>query len=122
MIFMGVLFESFILLLSIIVLIPFAFIGAYWLLYLTNTTFEIMAGIGLIILIGIVVNNAIVLIDLVNRLRGEGYGRLDAIFEAGHHRFRPILMTATWSFFEGEIVGNEKNIGIITNYLAKHGE
>jgi HAE1 family hydrophobic/amphiphilic exporter-1 len=96
---MGVLFESFILPLSIIVSIPFAFIGAYWLLYLTNTTFEIMAGIGLIILIGIVVNNAIVLIDLVNRLRGEGYSRLDAILEAGHHRFRPILMTALTTIF-----------------------
>jgi HAE1 family hydrophobic/amphiphilic exporter-1 len=96
---MGVLFESFILPLSIIVSIPFAFIGVYWLLYLTDTTFEIMAGIGLIILIGVVVNNAIVLIDLVNRLRGEGYSRFDAIMEAGHHRFRPILMTALTTIF-----------------------
>jgi len=96
---MGVLFESFILPLSIIVSIPFAFVGVYWLLYLTDTTFDIMAGIGLIILIGVVVNNAIVLIDLVNRLRGEGYSRYDAIIDAGQHRFRPILMTALTTIF-----------------------
>jgi len=96
---MGVLFESFILPLSIIVSIPFAFIGVYWLLFLTGTTFEIMAGIGLIILIGVVVNNAIVLIDLVTRLRGEGLSRYDAIMEAGRHRFRPILMTALTTIF-----------------------
>ncbi len=96
---MGVLFESFILPLSILVSIPFAFIGVYWLLYLTDTAFDIMAGIGLIILIGVVVNNAIVLIDLVNRLRGEGYSRRDAILEAGRHRFRPILMTALTTIF-----------------------
>jgi HAE1 family hydrophobic/amphiphilic exporter-1 len=96
---MGVLFESFILPLSILVSIPFAFIGSYWLLYLTDTTFEIMAGIGMIILIGVVVNNAIVLIDLVNRLRGEGWSREEAILEAGRHRFRPILMTALTTIF-----------------------
>ncbi len=96
---MGVLFESFILPLSIIISIPFAFIGVYWLLYLTDTTFEIMAGVGFIILIGVVVNNAIVLIDLVNRLRGEGYPRNRAIIEAGRHRFRPILMTALTTIF-----------------------
>jgi HAE1 family hydrophobic/amphiphilic exporter-1 len=111
---MGVLFESFILPLSIIVSIPFAFIGVYWLLYLTGTTFDIMAGIGLIILMGVVVNNAIVLIDLVNRLRGEGYSRYDAIIEAGQHRFRPILMTALTTIF-GLIpmaVGKSSLIGI----------
>jgi HAE1 family hydrophobic/amphiphilic exporter-1 len=111
---MGVLFESFILPLSIIVSIPFSFIGVYWLLYLTNTTFEIMAGIGLIILIGVVVNNAIVLIDLVNRLRGEGYSRYDAIIEAGRHRFRPILMTALTTIFGlmPMAVGKSSLIGI----------
>jgi HAE1 family hydrophobic/amphiphilic exporter-1 len=91
---MGVLFESFVLPLSVIVSIPFSFIGAYWLLFITGTTFDIMAGIGMIILIGIVVNNAIVLVDLINRLRREGMTREEAILEAGHRRFRPILMTA----------------------------
>ena len=91
---MGVLFESFVLPLSVIVSIPFSFIGAYWILFLTKTPFDIMAGIGLIILVGIVVNNAIVLVDLINRLRKEGLSRQEAILEAGQRRFRPILMTA----------------------------
>ncbi len=96
---MGVLFESFVLPLSIIVCIPFAFIGAYWTLFITKTPFDIMAGIGLIILIGIVVNNAIVLVDLVNRFRKEGMSRQDALIEAGKNRFRPILMTAFTTMF-----------------------
>ena len=91
---MGVLFESFVLPLSVIVSVPFAFIGANWMLFLTGTTFDLMAGIGLIILIGIVVNNAIVLMDLINRLKKEGFSQQDAILEAGQRRFRPILMTA----------------------------
>ncbi|MBU0518302.1 efflux RND transporter permease subunit [bacterium] len=91
---MGVLFESFILPISVIVAVPFSFIGAYWMLFLTNTALDLMAGIGLIILIGIVVNNAIVLVDLINRLRKQGMSQKEAIIEAGNRRFRPILMTA----------------------------
>jgi HAE1 family hydrophobic/amphiphilic exporter-1 len=90
---MGILFESFILPLSVLLAIPFAFFGLYWILYLTGTPFDIMAGIGLIILIGVVVNNAIVLIDFVNRLRADGVDRFTALLEGGKHRFRPILMT-----------------------------
>lgn len=96
---MGVLFESFVLPLCVIVSIPFAFIGAYWMLFLTGTTFDLMAGIGMIILIGIGVNNAIVLVDLINRLRKEGMSRREAILEAGQRRFRPILMTALTTIF-----------------------
>ncbi|MFH1007721.1 MAG: efflux RND transporter permease subunit [Candidatus Latescibacterota bacterium] len=96
---MGVLFESFILPLCVLLTIPFAFFGVYWTLYLTNTTQDIMSMIGIIILIGIVVNNAIVLVDLVNRLRKEGYSRTDALMEAGKHRFRPILMTSFTTVF-----------------------
>jgi len=91
---MGVLFESFILPLSVLAAVPFAFWGAFWLLFITGTTMDPMAYIGMTILIGVVVNNAIVLIDLVNRLRKEGKSRTDAIIEAGTQRFRPILMTA----------------------------
>ena len=113
-ILMGVLFESFVLPLSVLVSIPFAFIGAYWMLFLTGTVLDIMAGIGLIILIGIVVNNAIVLVDLINRLRLEGMTRQNAILEAGRRRFRPILMTALTTTF-GLIpmaLGNAGMIGI----------
>ncbi|NIW78377.1 MAG: MMPL family transporter, partial [Calditrichae bacterium] len=91
---MGVLFESFVLPLSVIVSIPFSFVGAFWILFLTGTPMDLMSQIGFVILVGIVVNNAIVLIDLINRLRNEGYDRFEAIIEAGKHRFRPILMTA----------------------------
>ena len=111
---MGILFESFVLPLSVIVAIPFSFVGAYWLLFITDTPMDMMSRIGFIILIGIVVNNAIVLIDLVNRLRQQGRSRFDALVEAGQHRFRPILMTA-FTTIGGLIpmaVGNTKMIGI----------
>ncbi len=111
---MGILFESFVLPLSVIIAIPFSFVGAYWMLYITDTPLDLMSRIGFIILIGIVVNNSIVLIDLVNRLRKEGYARFDALMEAGYKRFRPILMTA-FTTIGGLIpmaVGNAKMIGM----------
>ena len=111
---MGVLFESFVLPLSVIISIPFSFLGVYWILYLTDTTFEIMSMIGSVILIGVVVNNAIVLIDLANRLRSEGKSRFDALVEAGQYRFRPILMTTFTTAF-GLIpmaAGNSAMVGL----------
>ncbi|MGB1717293.1 MAG: efflux RND transporter permease subunit, partial [Candidatus Latescibacterota bacterium] len=111
---MGVLFESFVLPLSVLISIPFSFLGVYWTLYLTNTQQDIMSIIGMVILIGVVVNNAIVLIDLANRLRDEGMDRLEALMEAGRHRFRPILMTTFTTAF-GLIpmaVGNSKLVGL----------
>ena len=111
---MGVLFESFVLPLSVIVSIPFSFLGVYWVLYLTNTPSNFMSLIGSVILVGVVVNNAIVLIDLANRLRDEGRSRFDALIEAGKHRFRPILMTTFTTAF-GLIpmaVGNSNMVGI----------
>ncbi len=111
---MGVLFESFILPLSVIISIPFAFLGVYWTLYLTNTPFDMLSGIGTVILVGVVVNNAIVLIDMANRLRAEGKGRFDALVEAGTHRFRPILMTTFTTVFGllPMAVGNAKMVGM----------
>ena len=91
---MGALFESFILPISILTTIPMAIFGAYWSLYLTGTSFDNIAAIGLIVLVGVVVNNGIVLIELVTRLRNEGMDRLTAMIEAGGRRLRPILMTA----------------------------
>jgi len=110
---MGTLFESIVLPFCVLFSIPFAFVGVYWFLYLTRTVFDLMAGIGLIILIGIVVNNAIVLIDRVNQLRQEGYDLVDALVEGGRQRFRPIWMTALTTIFgmapmalgKGDIVG-----------------
>ena len=113
---MGMLFESFVLPLSVIVAIPFSFLGVYWTLFLTDTSFYGMSRIGAVILVGVVVNNAIVLVDLANRLRVEGMERLEALLEAGFHRFRPILMT-TFTTVCGLIpmaIGNAEVIG--TNY------
>jgi len=90
---MGVLFESFILPLAVIISVPFSFLGVYWALYITETDMNMMAMIGMVILIGIVVNNAIVLVDLTNRLREEGVERAQALIQAGGQRLRPILMT-----------------------------
>ncbi|MFC1525316.1 efflux RND transporter permease subunit [Candidatus Latescibacterota bacterium] len=111
---MGVLFESFVLPLSVIIAIPFSFLGVYWTLYLSGTAFDVLCGIGTVILVGVVVNNAIVLIDLANRLRAEGMNRHDALVEAGKHRFRPILMTTFTTIFGllPMAVGNSKMIGL----------
>ena len=111
---MGVLFESFVLPLSVIVAIPFSFLGVFWTLYLTKTPFDLLSGIGTVILVGVVVNNAIVLIDLANRLRAEGHDRFEALMEAGRLRFRPILMT-TFTTICGLLpmaVGNARMIGM----------
>lgn len=111
---MGILFESFVLPMSVIIAIPFSFVGAYWILFITDTTRDIMSNIGMVILIGVVVNNSIVLIDLVNRLRKAGYARYDALMEAGKNRFRPILMTAftTIGGLVPMALGNAKMIGM----------
>lgn len=90
---MGLLFESFVLPLAVITAVPFAYLGVVWTLYLTETPLDMMARIGIVILVGVVVNNAIVLVDMANRLRAQGKTRYDALIEAGRHRFRPIMMT-----------------------------
>ncbi len=74
--------------------IPFSFVGVIWAFFITQTTLSIMSFIGLIILVGIVVKNAIVLIDYTNILRKRGLSMLDAVILGGKHRLRPILMTA----------------------------
>ena len=74
--------------------VPLATIGAFPALYLTGRPIGVSALIGFLMLIGIVVTNAIVLLDLVERLRSEGYSTRDALIEGGRTRVRPILMTA----------------------------
>jgi len=96
---MGILFESFILPFSVIMAIPFGFWGSVWILYITGTPLNMMAYIGIAILVGVVVNNAIVLVDLINRLRKQGLSRSEAIIEGGRQRFRPIIMTALTTIF-----------------------
>ncbi|MGH7945800.1 MAG: efflux RND transporter permease subunit, partial [Opitutaceae bacterium] len=111
---MGVLFESFILPFAIIIAVPLAGTGVYWTLFLTQTPLDMMARIGIVILVGVVVNNAIVLIDMANRLRAAGRSRFDALMDAGRHRLRPILMTTmcTVSGLIPMAVGDAKIIGM----------
>lgn len=87
-------FESLIHPFVILFTIPLALVGAVLALFVTGTTINIVALIGVIMLAGIVVNNAIVLVDLINQLRAQGVDRLEAIMEAGSARLRPILMTS----------------------------
>jgi HAE1 family hydrophobic/amphiphilic exporter-1 len=75
--------------------IPLAFIGVIWILLLTGTTMGMTALVGVLLLIGIVVNNGIVLVDFANGLRREGgVDAREAIINAGRIRLKPILMTA----------------------------
>ena len=90
---MAALFESFVQPLTILLSIPFAFIGVGLALRFANQSLDTNTGIGLVILLGVVVNNAIVLIDHINQLRWRGVPRREAIIEGGRHRLRPILMT-----------------------------
>lgn len=87
-------FESLIHPFVILFTIPLALVGAVLALFVTGTTLNIVAFIGVIMLAGIVVNNAIVLVDLINQLRSQGKDQYDAILEAGAARLRPILMTS----------------------------
>lgn len=92
---MASLFESLAHPFAIILSLPFALVGVAWMLTMTGTPFNIMAKIGLLVLLGIVVNNGIVLLDHVNNQRREGKPRPEAILIACRERFRPILMTAS---------------------------
>ena len=86
-------FESLIQPFVIIFTIPLALIGVIYLLAGTGTPVSIVVLIGVIMLAGIVVNNAIVLVDYINQLRARGLEKIEAIIEAGKVRLRPILMT-----------------------------
>lgn len=91
---MASLFESVLFPSSIITSIIFGIIGVFWFFLMTGTTFSFMAMIGILILMGIVVNNGIVLIDHIHQLRINGMPRFEAIVKGGKDRMRPILMTA----------------------------
>ncbi len=80
--------------LVLLVSIPFAATGAIVALVVTNTSLSLPGLIGILMLTGIVVTNAIVLLDLVEQYRDRGLSLHDAIIEGGRHRLRPILMTA----------------------------
>jgi HAE1 family hydrophobic/amphiphilic exporter-1 len=91
---MAALFESFSHPFTILFSIPFALIGVFIICIITNTPYQEMTFLGILILFGIVVNNGIIYIDYINGLRRKGWDRSAAIVKAGQVRLRPILMTA----------------------------
>lgn len=91
---MAALFESLMYPTSILACILYGVVGIFWFFLITGTTFDLMAIIGILILMGIVVNNGIVLIDHIIHLRSEGLSRREAVIQGGKDRMRPILMTA----------------------------
>ncbi|SHM54937.1 efflux RND transporter permease subunit [Cryptosporangium aurantiacum] len=92
-------FRSLIQPLILLVSIPFAATGALLLLLVSGTALGVPALIGMLMLVGIVVTNAIVLMDLVNQYRRDGMPVVQAVVEGGRHRLRPILMTAAATIF-----------------------
>jgi len=86
-------FESLLHPFVILLTIPLALVGSVWAMFLTGTTVNVVAYIGLIMLAGIVVNQSIVLIDAVNQLREKGLAKHEAIVEAARLRLRPIVIT-----------------------------
>ncbi|MBW2278710.1 MAG: efflux RND transporter permease subunit, partial [Deltaproteobacteria bacterium] len=91
---MGFLFESFILPLSIILTIPLSIIGVRWVHFASGRDIDFLGVVAGILLVGVVVNNGIVLVDYINRLRTRGMPRREAVLKATDLRFRPIMMTA----------------------------
>jgi len=92
-------FESFKMPFIIMFSIPFAFTGVILALLVTNTTLSVIAGLGAVMLIGIVVKNGVVLVDYINLMRDRGYPLDEAIILSGKARLRPVLMTAFTTIF-----------------------
>lgn len=87
-------FESFVHPFVVMFTLPLTFIGVAWALFLTGKTMNMMSMIGIVMLIGIVVNNGIIFIDFINQLRAQGVPRDEAVLQAGPLRLRPILITS----------------------------
>ena len=79
--------------------VPLGLIGVMWSLFLTGNTLSVVSFIGIIMMVGIVVSNAIILLDYTNRLRKEGVPLREAVIQAGRTRLRPILMTSLTTVF-----------------------
>jgi HAE1 family hydrophobic/amphiphilic exporter-1 len=90
---MCAMFESLIYPAAILTTFVFSIFGVFWLFWITGTAFSIMAWIGVLILMGVVVNNGIVMIVHINQLRHTGLGRREALIQGAQDRLRPILMT-----------------------------
>ncbi len=104
-------FESFKNPFIILFAVPLTIIGIIWAFLITGTTLSLNTFIGAIMLIGIVVNNGIVLVDYMNLLRARGYEFLDAVIEAGRSRLRPVLMTSLTTILAMLPMATSKGMG-----------
>lgn len=116
-------FESLLHPFTILLTIPLAVVGAVFLFFLTGTTINIMGVIGIVMLVGIAVNNSIILVDRINQLKLSGMEMTDAIIQAGQQRIRPIIMTSlttilallpmTFSFGEGASLRSPMALAVV---------
>ena len=93
LVIMAAVFESLLFPAAIMSCVLFSIFGVYWLFWLTGTEMNIMAVIGILVLMGVVVNNGIVMIEHINNLRRRGVSRTEALIEGSRERLRPIMMT-----------------------------
>ena len=125
---MGSQFEDFIDPFIIMFSVPFAFVGVIWAFVISATPLNLMTFMGLIMLMGIAVNNAIVLVDYTKQLRASGIELMEAVVTAGKTRLRPVLMTSLTTIFgmvplalsrgEGSEVWNALGITVIGGLLV----
>lgn len=113
---LAALFRSFIQPIIIMVAIPFAFIGVVFGLFIMGEQLSILAVIGIVALMGIVVNNSILLLDFINRARETGSSLHDAVIDSGKTRLRPILLTSLTTL--GGLFPMAFGIGGAEPYLA----
>ncbi|MDL2255308.1 efflux RND transporter permease subunit [Parabacteroides sp. OttesenSCG-928-G06] len=116
-------FESLLHPFTILLTIPLAVVGAILLFFATGTTINMMGFIGIVMLVGIAVNNSIILVDRINQLKLAGMELTEAIVEAGQQRIRPIIMTSlttilallpmTFSFGEGSSLRTPMAIAVV---------
>ena len=120
-------FESLLHPFTILLTIPLAVVGAILLFFITGTTINMMGVIGIVMLVGIAVNNSIILVDRINQLKTDR-SLTDAIVEAGQQRIRPIIMTTlttilallpmTFSFGEGASLRSPMAIAVIGGLIT----
>ncbi|MDQ3288302.1 MAG: efflux RND transporter permease subunit [Pseudomonadota bacterium] len=90
---MAAVFESLLFPAAIMSSVLFSIFGVFWLFWVTGTAFTVMAFIGILVLMGVVVNNGIVMVEHINNLRRRGFARTEALVEGSRERLRPIMMT-----------------------------
>ncbi|AKC85460.1 efflux RND transporter permease subunit [Pseudoxanthomonas suwonensis] len=90
---MAAVFESLLFPSAIMSCVLFSVFGVFWLFWITGTPFTVMAFIGILVLMGVVVNNGIIMVEHINNLRRKGLSRTDALVEGSRERLRPIMMT-----------------------------